>query len=99
MTPLQLTAEVRCAVRELDADHHYAAARHAVSEVKRIANNTYAGAVPTTQSLTHSHTLSLLLRLRSQGSWVFAFLVCTKAGGMGINLASADSTIFAYIIY
>jgi hypothetical protein len=93
-----LSAEVRCAVRELDADH-VAAARHAVSEVKRIANNTYAGAVPTTQSLIHSHTLSLLLRLRAQGSWVFAFLVCTKAGGIVINLASADSTIFAYIIY
>ena len=80
MTPLQLTAEVRCAVRELDADHHYAAARHAVSEVKRIANNTYAGAVPTTQSVTHSHTLSLLLR--SQGSRVFAFLVCTEQSGL-----------------
>jgi hypothetical protein len=34
-----LTAEVRCTARELDADH-VAAARHAVSEVKRIANNT-----------------------------------------------------------
>ena len=67
-----------------------------LEEAKRIANNTYAGAVPTTQSLSHSHTLSLL---PSQGSRVFAFLVCAEAGGMGINLASADSTIFAYIIY
>jgi len=55
------TAEVRCAAREFDAIH-VAAARHAVSEVKRIANNTYYSV---THSLTHSHTLSLLLRLRS----------------------------------
>ncbi len=43
------TAEVRCAAREFDAIH-VVAARHAVSEVKRIANNTYYSV---TQTLSH----------------------------------------------
>jgi hypothetical protein len=60
MTPLQLRL-YKGILQRFDALHvssmlSMSQLLATLSEVKRIANNTYAGAVPTTQSLTHSLT-------------------------------------------